>query len=333
MKTMHNILKLLTLLMVVTVVGCGSGERTIKPFKLEIQQGNVVTSEMLLKLRPGMTKSQVQFILGTPLLVDSFHTNRWDYFYQLRKQGEVVSQRRVILDFDDDALLRVRGDVVPEGTNIDALVQQDQPAAKPSKAAANIGPSNPDLITTPIEAPAIESTGETIISEDVLQNVIVIPVEENVANAEQMNEAIISTAQTTQPDVDAQAVPEFETAVLSESANSEAADSMSIEKITVPKTQEVDALTVIEKLPASTTVESADVIRPKLKMDRTMIPAPSDLQSRYRVAPTQSATSAQPVLEDVADLSAEKVKQGIDKQKPNAEAPGYFERILKMIGF
>ena len=74
-----------------------------------------MTSEMLLKLRPGMSKSQVQFIMGTPLLVDSFHTNRWDYFYQLSKQGKIVNQRRVILDFDGDVLAKVRGDVVPEG--------------------------------------------------------------------------------------------------------------------------------------------------------------------------------------------------------------------------
>ena len=78
MKTMHNTIRFFTLLSAILLFGCGSGERTIKPYKMDIQQGNVVTSEMLLKLRPGMSKSQVQFIMGTPLLVDSFHTNRWD---------------------------------------------------------------------------------------------------------------------------------------------------------------------------------------------------------------------------------------------------------------
>ncbi|HSF70943.1 MAG TPA: outer membrane protein assembly factor BamE, partial [Methylotenera sp.] len=79
---------------------------------MDIQQGNVVTSKMLLQLRPGMTKSQVKFIMGSPLIVDSFHKDRWDYFYQLRQAGKIVEQRRVILDFEKDLLSKVRGDVV-----------------------------------------------------------------------------------------------------------------------------------------------------------------------------------------------------------------------------
>lgn len=95
---------------------CGTALPSIKPFKLEVQQGNVVTSKMLLQLRPGMTKSQVRFIMGTPLIQDSFHGNRWDYAYQLREQGKVIEQRRVILDFENEVLKRVRGDVVPAGS-------------------------------------------------------------------------------------------------------------------------------------------------------------------------------------------------------------------------
>jgi outer membrane protein assembly factor BamE len=98
------------------LTGCGASVPTIKPFKMDIQQGNVVTSKMLLQLKPGMTKSQVKFIMGTPLVVDSFHSNRWDYFYQMRQAGKIKEQRRVILEFDKDLLTRVRGDVVPEGT-------------------------------------------------------------------------------------------------------------------------------------------------------------------------------------------------------------------------
>ncbi|WP_319004532.1 outer membrane protein assembly factor BamE [Methylobacillus caricis] len=72
-----------------------------------------MTSKMMLQLRPGMTKSQVRFIMGTPLIQDSFHKNRWDYFYQMRKGGKIIEQRRVILEFDNDALKSVRGDVIP----------------------------------------------------------------------------------------------------------------------------------------------------------------------------------------------------------------------------
>lgn len=106
---MRQILLLLALL----CVGCDfSLPKAIKPYKLDVQQGNVITSKMLLQLKPGMTKSQVRFIMGTPLIQDSFHSNRWDYFYQFRKDGKVVEQRLVIMEFDDDGLRRIRGDVV-----------------------------------------------------------------------------------------------------------------------------------------------------------------------------------------------------------------------------
>ncbi len=112
---MRNLSLTLTVILVVAssfFAGCGSKLPAVKPYKMEIQQGNVVNSKMLLQLRPGMTKSQVLYIMGTPLIADSFHSNRWDYFYQMRKEGKLMEQRRVILDFDKDALVSVRGDVV-----------------------------------------------------------------------------------------------------------------------------------------------------------------------------------------------------------------------------
>jgi len=57
----------------------------LKVHKLDIQQGNVVTQEMVDKLRPGMTRAQVRYVLGTPLVTDSFHQDRWDYFYSYKK--------------------------------------------------------------------------------------------------------------------------------------------------------------------------------------------------------------------------------------------------------
>ena len=107
-------------LLAILCASCGTALPTIKPYKLDVQQGNVVTSKMLLQLRPGMTKSQVRFIMGTPLIQDSFHGNRWDYIYQMREKGKITEQRRVILDFDGDALKTVRGDVVPKGSELKA---------------------------------------------------------------------------------------------------------------------------------------------------------------------------------------------------------------------
>lgn len=111
------ILRYLFVLSVILCTACGTALPTVKPYKLDVQQGNVVTSKMLLQLRPGMTKSQVRFIMGTPLLQDSFHGNRWDYVYQLRENGKIIEQRRVILDFENELLKSVRGDVVPVGSD------------------------------------------------------------------------------------------------------------------------------------------------------------------------------------------------------------------------
>ena len=113
---MFKILLRLFIVCSTLLAGCGTALPSIKPFKMDIQQGNVVTSKMLLQLKPGMTKSQVRFIMGTPLVVDSFHKDRWDYFYQMRQAGKIVEQRRVILDFEKELLIKVRGDVVPQGT-------------------------------------------------------------------------------------------------------------------------------------------------------------------------------------------------------------------------
>lgn len=109
----HGVMRHIILLAALLCVACSSALPSFKPYKMDIQQGNVVTSKMMLQLRPGMTKSQVRFIMGSPLIQDSFHRDRWDYFYQMRKGGKVVEQRRVIMEFENDALKRVRGDVVP----------------------------------------------------------------------------------------------------------------------------------------------------------------------------------------------------------------------------
>jgi len=85
---------------------------TLTPYKMDIQQGNVVTQEMVEKLKPGMTPAQVRFILGTPLVVDAFHKDRWDYVYRFSKAGTLQESRRIVIVFQDDKLARIEGDVV-----------------------------------------------------------------------------------------------------------------------------------------------------------------------------------------------------------------------------
>lgn len=80
-------------------------------YKIDIQQGNIVTQEMLNNLELGMTKQKVRFILGTALLQDMFHQHRWDYFYSVQKHLETPQQRRISLIFEQDKLVAIHGDV------------------------------------------------------------------------------------------------------------------------------------------------------------------------------------------------------------------------------
>ncbi len=82
-------------------------------YKVNVRQGNSVTQEMINQLRPGMDKRQVKFILGTPLLVDPFHKNRWDYFYYLNIAGKQQKKERVTVIFNADELVSIKGNFKP----------------------------------------------------------------------------------------------------------------------------------------------------------------------------------------------------------------------------
>ncbi len=73
-------------------------------YRIDIQQGNVITQEMVDKLKPDMTKAQVRFVLGTPLIVDTFRDNRWDYFYMLYEKGKLIDKQKLTIFFEDDRL-------------------------------------------------------------------------------------------------------------------------------------------------------------------------------------------------------------------------------------
>jgi outer membrane protein assembly factor BamE len=84
----------------------------ISPYRIDIQQGNVVTQEMVSKLKAGMTRAQVRFVLGSPLVTDMFHGDRWDYVYLMQKQGKADERRRLTVIFDGDKMVTLEGDIV-----------------------------------------------------------------------------------------------------------------------------------------------------------------------------------------------------------------------------
>jgi outer membrane protein assembly factor BamE len=83
-------------------------------YRPTIQQGNVVTQEQVNELQPGMSKRQVRFLLGSPMLTDVFHANRWDYAFTLGEGSTPSEFRRVTVFFEDDRLVRITGDLKPQ---------------------------------------------------------------------------------------------------------------------------------------------------------------------------------------------------------------------------
>jgi outer membrane protein assembly factor BamE len=138
--------RLIIAALALSLAGCG-GIPTLplgplKPHRIDVQQGNVVTQEMMAKVQPGMTRNQVRFALGTPLVTDVFHPDRWDYVYQYYKAGELMEQRRIVVVFKDDKLARIEGDVVPAGSLPGAARtgKKDKPAPAPAAPAPAVPP-------------------------------------------------------------------------------------------------------------------------------------------------------------------------------------------------
>ena len=93
--------------------GCGVPRIPgITPYKPDIQQGNFVSHEMVQQLKPGMTREQVRFLLGTPLLTDIFHADRWDYVYWRETPDGKRESRKLALFFSDGKLARMEGNIV-----------------------------------------------------------------------------------------------------------------------------------------------------------------------------------------------------------------------------
>ena len=93
------------------VAACDLGPK-LTPYRIEIQQGNYVTQEMVAQLSPGLTRDQVRFVLGTPLVSDIFHEERWDYVFMRRyANSREVEYRRIAVFFEEGRLKRIEGDV------------------------------------------------------------------------------------------------------------------------------------------------------------------------------------------------------------------------------
>lgn len=129
-------------------------------YKIDIQQGNVVTQDMIDQLKPGMTRRQVRFIMGNPLITDTFHANRWDYLYSIQPGGGQRQQERMSIIFNDsDQLVALSGDFMPGVSRDQAILGQD--GAAPDTTAPQAQPQQPQ------EAPAKPGSLEEQIQREV----------------------------------------------------------------------------------------------------------------------------------------------------------------------
>lgn len=116
----------------------------VTPYRMVIQQGNFISQEMVAQLKPGMTKEQVRFVLGTPLVTDIFHADRWDYVFFRETPDGKREQRNLSVIFENSKLARVLGDLMPtdgqvQSSGFDPLIKPDakKPEAKPEPKAAS----------------------------------------------------------------------------------------------------------------------------------------------------------------------------------------------------
>lgn len=154
MRTVHyyrlpEMRKLLIILFALSGIGlsaCSSGNRIALPkidlpklglpdwklpgvHHIQVRQGNLITQKMVNELKPGMTKRQVRFLLGTPLLIDTFHENRWDYIYTNRPSGRSfkaeTEQQRLQLLFKNNRLNKILGDMYPQSETLARATRED----------------------------------------------------------------------------------------------------------------------------------------------------------------------------------------------------------------
>ena len=110
-------------------------------YKLSVQQGNVITQEMVNRLKPGMTRNQVEFVMGKPVLGDPFNDDQWVYIYTLEVPDNFNQAFKMVLAFEDDTLATISGDYIPQEADAesDAAVDEGANATSDENEADSAG--------------------------------------------------------------------------------------------------------------------------------------------------------------------------------------------------
>lgn len=124
----------------------------VTPYRMDIVQGNVVTQEQVALAKPGMTRAQVRDVLGSPMLADLFHGDRWDYIFTIRRQGTPAQRRDVIVYFKDDKLDRIEAGELP--TERDFVASISRPITVRAAPLLELTEAQKKALPKPVKPPA-----------------------------------------------------------------------------------------------------------------------------------------------------------------------------------
>jgi outer membrane protein assembly factor BamE len=134
----------------------------LTPYRIDVVQGNVVTQEVMAQIQPGLGRLQVREILGTPLLADPFHADRWDYVFTIRRQGVPDQQRRVSVFFRNDVVERFETGELP--TEREFVASIDRPLAG-EEPKLQLSPEQVAALPTPPKTDAARKVPQGAVRE------------------------------------------------------------------------------------------------------------------------------------------------------------------------
>ncbi|MBT9594440.1 MAG: outer membrane protein assembly factor BamE [Vitreoscilla sp.] len=128
----------------------------ITPYRVEVVQGNVVTREQIAAIKPGLPRTRVRDVLGSPLVADPFHAQRWDYVFLIRRPGTEPQQRSVVVLFEGDVVKSVEAPELPSEREFVASISR--PASTDKEPKLELTPEERQALPPPAKVAATEAT-------------------------------------------------------------------------------------------------------------------------------------------------------------------------------
>lgn len=163
-RAMKNLM--ISALSITLLGGCGLSNlkfpdlKIPRVYKIPVQQGNVITQEMVNRLKPGMTRNQVSFVMGDTVLQDPFERNRWVYLYTLEVPDFFNQQLKMVLDFEDDLLTTISGDLAPIAEADEAATAEQNTQTQTDAQASSSDEDGTNTDESNDEQPSEEASGE-----------------------------------------------------------------------------------------------------------------------------------------------------------------------------